>query len=181
MRPPLLALLVSALLVLPACASTRAYSGPEQSEGRLAVIVPDSPAQRVRDNPLGNAGGYGGQVYLRVNGTSLGSRSTSFQVAPGRVEMLAFFRDHQTPIPARMLQTKPVPINFTAEAGRTYRVRGAAFYPPPSSEPRRAVDASGCRVVLAIQDMSTGRIIQKLDVPSDRNVLVDPITREEPW
>lgn len=177
-----LTLLCGLCLLLPAaCSGTRAYTGPELGAGQVVTIVPDNPRVRAWDNPLGDAGGHGGQVYLRINGQGLGVRSNRFEVAPGRVEMVAIFRDHQTPVTARMLQTKPVPVAFDAQPGRTYRVRGVAFYPPAASPLRRTADTTKYRVVFVVQDADSGQIVHRVDVPPEQNQLVDPLTGEEPW
>ena len=176
-----LLLVLVALAFASACSGTRAYSGPELGAGQVVTIVPDNPRVRAWDNVLGDAGGHGGQVYLRINGQGLSQRSNRFEVAPGQIDMVAIFRDHNTPVTARMLQTKPVPVSFNAQPGRTYRVRGVAFYPPAASALKRTADTTKYRVVFVVQDADSGEIVQRVDVPTDRNQLVDPITGEEPW
>lgn len=173
--------LCAAAFLLLGCSGTRAYSGPELGESQLAVIVPDNPRVRAWDNPLSDAGGHGGQVYLQVNGQRLAARSNRFEVAPGRINMVAIFRDHQTPVTARMLQTKPVTLAFDAQAGRTYRVHGVAFYPPAASPLRRTADTTKYRVVFAVQDADSGQLLQQVNVPTDRIELVDSETGDVPW
>ncbi len=174
-------LIVIAATCLIGCSSTTTATTTGAATGQLATIVPDNPRLRAWDSPLGAAGGHGGQVYLEINGQRLSGMSNRFEVPAGRVSMAVIFRDHQTPVTALMLQTKPVAVAFNALPGHTYRVRGQPFYPPAASRIARTTDTSQYRVVIAVQDADTGAIVHQGSVPTNRIELVDPSTGEPRW
>ena len=164
--------LLVATLVTSACSSQQAYSGAERPASETALIVPDNPRLRTMANPFGAGPAAGGQVYLAVAGQRLGRTNDSFSVLPGTVSLQVIFRDHQTPVTGRTLQTKAVVFPVPVQAGREYRIRGLPVYPPATSRLTRTLDTSKYRVILVAQDVDTGGVVKQMEVPTDRIELV---------
>ena len=80
-------------------------------------------------------------------------------------ELVVSLRDRHTPVTARELYTNPVVFPVTVQGGREYRVRGGVIYPPASSPHTRTLDTRQYRVIFALQDMSTGQILSRVQVP----------------
>ena len=159
-------LLLTVLVALPAC-TTRASSSGAPVAGPCATIIPDSARLRSWDNPLGGNNCVSGSVVAQVGCTTLGGTRDRFQVPAGRVDMQLIYRDTRDTVPDKRLETKPIAFSFNAQANRTYRIRGMAFY--PQGQPRPYYP-SEYRVVFAAEDTSTGQIVQKIDVPPANNV-----------
>lgn len=154
--------------------STANVGGASEAPANAAIIVPDSPRLRAWDQPFGGGAGGGGQILLEIAGTRLSAMQDRYAVAPGDVDLNVIFRDHHTPVTGLMLQTKPVSFAFRAEAGRQYRIRGLAQYPPAADKLTRTTDLSKYAVVILAQDTETGQVIKQARVPTEQLELVEP-------
>jgi hypothetical protein len=120
-----------ALLLLLACASAacsgteQAYEGSGRDESQVAIILPENPYNRTRDNPF-SAGGTG-EVRVRVDGHTLGGMSHRFEVLPGRHDLSVVYYDPSAP-GNRTIGTRAVTLPVDVVAGRLYAIRGTATW-----------------------------------------------------
>lgn len=152
------------VLLLGACTSTQSFDGQVAPAQGTAVIVPDNSRHRTWESPL-EPSMVSAQVRLRIGDKTLGGLSDRYTVLPGRHELIVSLRDRDTPVTSRELVTDPVVFPVTVQGGREYRVRGGVIYPPASSPHTRTLDTRYYRVIFALQDMSTGQIVSRVQVP----------------
>lgn len=152
------------LLLLGACSSTQTFDTQAAPAQGTAVIVPDNSRHRTWESPL-EPSMVSAQVRLRIGNQTLGGFSDRYTVLPGRHELIVSLRDRDTPVTSRELVTDPVVFPVTVQGGREYRVRGGVIYPPASSPHTRTLDTRYYRVIFALQDMSTGQIVSRVQVP----------------
>ncbi len=120
----LAAALPAVLCVASGCqSSAQAYSGPEQADCNVAVIVPENAFNRARSAPFGPACGDN-EVRVRVNGQCLGGRNNTFRVLPGTHQLSVVYIDRAPRLNGRVLGTKSMALPLKAEAGHTYAIRG---------------------------------------------------------
>ncbi len=158
---------------LAGCGSTQAYQGPARPESQVAVVIPDSPRLRQWDAPLAPTPDAGGQIYMRLGDVGVGKTSDRFKVLPGTHTFTVSYREHRTPVAGRRLETKPISLSFPVQAGREYRVRGAALYPPGTHATRPADPAAGYRVRIWAEDRTEGKVVKMVEVPTASILLIE--------
>ena len=153
---------LAVVLSAPACASRAA---PGAQGAQVATIVADNPRQRAWDN-LAKPDCLTGRVMIRV--AACGGGGERFTVPAGRVNLQVVYEDTQDTVENRRLLTRPIEFSFDVQCGRVYRIRGFAFHPPCSPN-SRSQDPRDYRVVFAAQDLSTGQVVQKIEVDPSNN------------
>lgn len=103
--------------------SMHAPSGEQTAGCGVAVIVPENAYNRARSAPFGPACGDN-EVRVRVNGRCLGGMHNTFTVNPGQHNLAVVYLDRAQRLNGRVLATRAVNLPLTAEAGRTYAIRG---------------------------------------------------------
>ena len=158
--------LVVVLLGPAGCSSVQTFSG-DRPASQIAVIVPETTFNRARSaGPFGAPSRASGEVFLRVDGRSLGGFSNKFDVLPGRHQLTVVFVDQAPPYPDHELRTRQVVMTLDAQAGRVYAVRGRATYAP------------GARPMVRVwvEDGATRQIVASMQVPDAGILLEDQMT-----